>query len=102
MIALFAQRLVQAVLILLGVALITFLLLHYLPADPAALAGAIEGALLHLDRSVAEAVLRKEQIRERFSLSVMSDGVEAIYRRAMERRYRAAETSTLASLEASH
>ncbi len=37
MVALFAQRLVQAVLILLGVALITFLLLHYLPADPAAL-----------------------------------------------------------------
>ena len=37
MVALFAQRLVQAALILLGVALITFLLLHYLPADPAAL-----------------------------------------------------------------
>ena len=37
MVALFAQRLFQAALILLGVALITFLLLHYLPADPAAL-----------------------------------------------------------------
>ena len=34
---LLAQRLAQAALILLGVALITFLLLHYLPADPAAL-----------------------------------------------------------------
>ncbi len=31
------QRLVQAVAILFGVALVTFLLLHYLPADPAAL-----------------------------------------------------------------
>jgi peptide/nickel transport system permease protein len=34
---LLAQRLVQAIGILFGVALITFLLLHYLPADPAAL-----------------------------------------------------------------
>lgn len=34
---LLAQRLFQAVLILLGVAMITFALLHYLPADPAAL-----------------------------------------------------------------
>ena len=32
-----ARRLVQAVAILLGVALVTFLLLQYLPADPAAL-----------------------------------------------------------------
>ncbi len=32
-----ARRLVQAMLILFGVAVITFLLLHYLPADPAAL-----------------------------------------------------------------
>ncbi|MCW6511360.1 ABC transporter permease [Lichenifustis flavocetrariae] len=37
MASLFAQRIVQAALILLGVALVTFLLLHYLPADPAAL-----------------------------------------------------------------
>jgi peptide/nickel transport system permease protein len=34
---LLARRLVQSALILLGVALVTFLLLHYLPADPAAL-----------------------------------------------------------------
>ena len=33
----FARRLAQAALILLGVAVVTFLLLHYLPADPAAL-----------------------------------------------------------------
>jgi peptide/nickel transport system permease protein len=32
-----AQRLVQSTGVLLGVAIITFLLLHYLPADPAAL-----------------------------------------------------------------
>jgi peptide/nickel transport system permease protein len=37
MVVLLAKRVLQAVLILLGVALITFLLLHYLPADPAAL-----------------------------------------------------------------
>ena len=37
MAALLARRLMQAVAILLGVAVITFLLLHYLPADPAAL-----------------------------------------------------------------
>src|SRR5262245_8525130 len=30
-----ARRLVQALLILLGVSIITFLLLHFLPADPA-------------------------------------------------------------------
>jgi peptide/nickel transport system permease protein len=37
MAALLALRLIQAVAVLLGVAVITFLLLHYLPADPAAL-----------------------------------------------------------------
>ena len=37
MAGLLARRLVQAVAVLLGVAIITFLLLHYLPADPAAL-----------------------------------------------------------------
>mgnify|MGYP001015743444 CR=1 FL=1 len=37
MAAFLAQRLAQAAGILLGVAVITFLLLHYLPADPAAL-----------------------------------------------------------------
>jgi peptide/nickel transport system permease protein len=37
MAALLARRLIQAVAVLLGVAVITFLLLHYLPADPAAL-----------------------------------------------------------------
>ena len=37
MAALLARRLIQAVAVLLGVAIITFLLLHYLPADPAAL-----------------------------------------------------------------
>jgi len=37
MVAFLARRLVQAVLILLGVAAITFLLLYYLPADPAVL-----------------------------------------------------------------
>ncbi|WP_131194889.1 ABC transporter permease [Lichenihabitans psoromatis] len=34
---LLAQRMMQAVAILFGVALVTFLLLHFLPADPAAL-----------------------------------------------------------------
>lgn len=37
MVALFARRLVQAVLILVGVAAITFVLLYALPADPAVL-----------------------------------------------------------------
>ena len=37
MAAFLAQRILQAAGILLGVAVITFLLLHYLPADPAAL-----------------------------------------------------------------
>ena len=37
MAALLARRVIQAVAVLLGVAIITFLLLHYLPADPAAL-----------------------------------------------------------------
>ena len=37
MAGLLARRLIQAVAVLLGVAIITFLLLHYLPADPAAL-----------------------------------------------------------------
>lgn len=37
MVVLIARRLLQAIGVLLGVAVITFLLLHYLPADPAAL-----------------------------------------------------------------
>ena len=37
MAALLARRVIQAGAVLLGVAVITFLLLHYLPADPAAL-----------------------------------------------------------------
>ncbi len=37
MAALLAQRLLQSIGVLFGVAIITFLLLHYLPADPAAL-----------------------------------------------------------------
>jgi peptide/nickel transport system permease protein len=37
MAALLARRVIQAVAVLLGVAVITFLLLHYLPTDPAAL-----------------------------------------------------------------
>jgi peptide/nickel transport system permease protein len=37
MAALLAGRMIQSMAILLGVAVITFLLLHYLPADPAAL-----------------------------------------------------------------
>ena len=37
MATLLARRLIQAVAVLLGVAIITFPLLHYLPADPAAL-----------------------------------------------------------------
>jgi peptide/nickel transport system permease protein len=37
MAVLLAQRLLQSIAVLLGVAIVTFLLLHYLPADPAAL-----------------------------------------------------------------
>jgi len=37
MAVLLAQRLLQSVAVLFGVAIVTFLLLHYLPADPAAL-----------------------------------------------------------------
>jgi peptide/nickel transport system permease protein len=37
MAGLLARRLIQAAAVLFGVAIITFLLLHYLPADPAAL-----------------------------------------------------------------
>jgi peptide/nickel transport system permease protein len=37
MAVLIAQRLLQSVAVLFGVAIVTFLLLHYLPADPAAL-----------------------------------------------------------------
>jgi peptide/nickel transport system permease protein len=37
MAVLLAQRLLQSIAVLFGVAIVTFLLLHYLPADPAAL-----------------------------------------------------------------
>jgi glycosyltransferase involved in cell wall biosynthesis len=60
------------------------------PGDPAALADAMGQALFSPGRLEAEAALRRDRLRQRFSLSVMAGRIEDIYRGALE-RYRERE-----------
>jgi glycosyltransferase involved in cell wall biosynthesis len=60
------------------------------PGDPAALADAMAQALVSPGRLDAEAMLRRDRLRQRFSLSVMAGRIEDIYRGALE-RYRERE-----------
>ena len=61
------------------------------PGDAGALAAALTGLLRSLDRQAAAAVLRRERIRENFSLEGMVRRTESLYREALAGRYRSAE-----------
>lgn len=67
------------------------------PGDAAALARSMAEALDAPDRLAAEAVLRRERVKEKFSLSLMADQVEDIYRAAMTRRYTGRSQPVLAA-----
>lgn len=69
------------------------------PGDPAALADAIGHALAVPDRVAAEAMLRRDRVRQKFSLAAMAGRVEGIYRAALE-HYR--EQRTGPALEADY
>lgn len=58
------------------------------PGDPAALADAMAFALRSPERMTAEAMLRRDRVKQKFSLDHMTRQVEDIYRGALERRYR--------------
>jgi glycosyltransferase involved in cell wall biosynthesis len=57
------------------------------PGDPAALAASMRAALAAPERIAAEAMLRCEKVKEKFSLAATSRRIEDIYRGALEARY---------------
>jgi len=57
--------------------------------DSAALAESLRRALAAPDRLHLEAMLRRDRIRQKFSLSIMAGTIEGIYRSALEERYTA-------------
>ena len=57
------------------------------PGDASALASHMREALVAPDRFIAEAVLRRTRIQQRYSLSAMAAEIEAIYRRSLVARY---------------
>jgi glycosyltransferase involved in cell wall biosynthesis len=67
------------------------------PGDPAALAAAMRAALADPARMAAEAVLRRDRIAQKFSLSLAAGQIEAIYRAALEARYRLGDAGAAAS-----
>jgi glycosyltransferase involved in cell wall biosynthesis len=68
------------------------------PGDPAALAAAMGLALRAPERMAAEAEMRRERVRQKFSLGGMARQVEDIYRGALDRRI--AEVSASPAMEA--
>ena len=57
------------------------------PGDPQALAAAMRAALDEPERLAAEAVLRRERVKQNFSLAAAAGRIEGIYRDALEARY---------------
>lgn len=63
------------------------------PGDAAALAEAMLLALRAPDRMLVEAMLRRDRVKQKFSLDHMARQVEAVYRGALDRRYREGRAS---------
>ncbi len=57
------------------------------PGSAAALAAAMRAALTEPERLQAEAMLRRERVRQKFSLADLGRRIEDIYRDALEARY---------------
>ncbi len=71
------------------------------PGDAAALAGAMRAFLTEPDRLAAEAMLRRERVEQKFSLSVTSRRIEDIYRAALEARYSLVRAGAVAEADVS-
>jgi len=57
------------------------------PGQAVALAGAMRSALAAPERLKTEAMLRRERVRQKFSLETAASRIEEIYREALEARY---------------
>ncbi len=57
------------------------------PGDPAALSEAMLVAIRTPDRVAGEAMLRRDRVKQKFSLDHMARQVEDIYRGALDRHY---------------
>ena len=57
------------------------------PGDPAALAAAMRAILANPEQAATEAMLRRERVKQIFSLDAAVRQIEDIYRRALEARY---------------
>jgi glycosyltransferase involved in cell wall biosynthesis len=57
------------------------------PGDAQALAASMRAALLEPERLASEAMLRRESVKQNFSLRAAAAQVEGIYRDALEARY---------------
>lgn len=71
------------------------------PGDAAALADALAVLLAAPERHAAAAVLRRERIREFFSLESMVRRTESLYREALAGRYRTSEPAAIGGVYAS-
>jgi len=67
-----------------------------LPGSAEALARAMRAALNEPEKLRAEAMLRRDRLKQKFSLAAMSGRVEDIYRAALEGRYRTVRENSAA------
>jgi glycosyltransferase involved in cell wall biosynthesis len=70
------------------------------PGEPAALAEAMRWAMTEPEQMAAEAMLRRERVQEKFSLSVTAARIEDIYRAALEARYSVTRAGAVAEADA--
>jgi glycosyltransferase involved in cell wall biosynthesis len=71
------------------------------PGDAASLASAMRGALQAPERLAAEAVSRRERVKQNFSLAAAAAQIEGIYRSALEARYRPPRVGPVAEADLS-
>ncbi len=70
------------------------------PGDADALAEAMRAALLAPGEMAAEAMLRRERVKQKFSLAVSAGRIEDIYRAALEARYSVERARAVAEADA--
>ena len=71
------------------------------PGDVEALAAAMRSALEEPGGMAYEAMLRRERVKQKFSLAVTAPRIEDIYRAALEARYRAHRASAVVEADVS-
>jgi glycosyltransferase involved in cell wall biosynthesis len=69
------------------------------PGSAEALAAVLRAARAAPEQMAAEAVLFRERLREKFSLEAMAARIEAVYRAALESRYRTMRAGAVAPAE---